>query len=82
MAISLIHAASLSDCKQFYNYNEFKFDFLSLDYKIEELKSEYSHQFMNVLRKILVLDENQRFDFSQLKEFLQENQLIPKLEVF
>ena len=81
LAVSLIHAAGLTDCKQLYNYKESKFDFINLDYKIEDLKLEYSHQFMNVLKKMLLLDENQRFDFSQLKEFLQEHKLIPKLEV-
>ena len=60
LGLSILHAATLMNCDQFYNWDEFVLDFETLQRRIASLSRRYSKQLQHFIASMLTLDETKR----------------------
>ena len=72
LGLTLLECATFKQSSQIYDWNNFTLNLSIFSNRLLEVKERYSASFYNVLRGMLRIEEDQRFDFITLKSNLLE----------
>mmetsp|Transcript_41645 Transcript_41645/g.37035 ORF Transcript_41645/g.37035 Transcript_41645/m.37035 type:complete len:258 (+) Transcript_41645:466-1239(+) len=71
LALTFLHAATLSSCDHIYNWSNFTIDFNRLNHQLEFVKNKYSPKFYEFLKILLSKEEHERPDFLQIEKMIE-----------
>ena len=60
LGLSVLHAATLTDCDEFFNWKKCKLDIDALQNRVNSLRDRYSPQFQDFIESMLTMDEGKR----------------------
>lgn len=67
LGMTILHAATLTNCEKLYNWNNHTLDLEELGERVAALRPRYSERFQDLLQTMLDLRENSRPDFVALE---------------
>ena len=83
LGLSVLHAATLTDCDEFFNWSNCRLEVDALQKRVNSLKEHYSAQFQDFIESMLTLDEGKRPSAAYLLgrlTGLQQQQMTTQIE--
>ncbi|CAD8149752.1 unnamed protein product [Paramecium pentaurelia] len=74
LGMTMLHLSTLNNCDDCYDIPKLKVLLQQVQRRLQQIETTFSSQYVSLLRKMLLLNEDQRPDFIQLKYELQASQ--------